>query len=54
MLSPETLDMGEYIRNQLEFDEIMSMSSDYFSGGTSRVQHNEKYLQAIEKEEILS
>jgi len=32
----------------------MSMNADYFAGGTSRVQHNEKYIQAVEKEELLS
>ena len=32
----------------------MSMSVNYLGGGTSRVQHNEKYLQRIEREEILS
>jgi hypothetical protein len=46
--------MNEYVKNQLEFDEIMTVSSDYFTAGSSRVQHSEKYQQALEREEILS
>ena len=38
----------------MELEDVMSMTSEYFSGGTQRVQHQEKYLQAIEKEEILN
>jgi hypothetical protein len=29
--------MNEYVKNQLEFDEIMTVSSDYFTAGSSRV-----------------
>ena len=39
----------------MEFEEIMQINNDYFSAGSStRVQHNEKYMQALEREEILS
>lgn len=39
----------------MEFEEIMTINSDYFSAGTStRVQHSEKYMQALEREELLS
>lgn len=54
LLSSESPDMNEYVKNQLEFDEIMTVSSDYFSAGSSPVQHNEKYQQVLEREEILS
>ena len=48
-------EMSEYIRNQNDFESILSLSSDYFSGGsTARVQHNEKYMQALEREELLA
>ena len=30
------------------------MNTEYFSGGTQRVQHSEKYIQAIEEEEIFN
>ena len=48
-------EMSEYIRNQNDFEQILSLNSDYFSGGsTARVQHNEKYMQALEREELVS
>mmetsp|Transcript_19360 Transcript_19360/g.29680 ORF Transcript_19360/g.29680 Transcript_19360/m.29680 type:complete len:158 (-) Transcript_19360:576-1049(-) len=45
---------NEYVKNQLDFEEIMTMNTDYFGGGTSRVQHNEKYMKAVEREDLLS
>ena len=47
--------MNDYVKSQMEFEEIMTINSDYFSAGTStRVQHSEKYMQALEREELLS
>ena len=48
-------DLNEYVRQQMEFEEIMQVNSDYFSAPNStRVQHNEKYMAALEREEILA
>ena len=46
--------MNEYVRNQMEFEDIMSVNSDYFDANSSlNVQHNEDYNSALEREEIL-
>lgn len=52
-LFPNQEEMNDYIKNQIEFEEIISHNSDYFNT-TKRVQHDEKYIQALELEDLMS
>jgi len=37
----------------MEFDEILSNASSYFSASAQRVQDNDKYMQVLEHEEMM-
>lgn len=45
--------MNEYVRSQMEFEEIMNVDSDYFSATSSKL-NSDKYNSSLEMEEILS
>lgn len=45
--------MNEYVKNQIEFDEILQQNFDFFKGGKNKYNDDE-YMQALELEEINS